>query len=147
MAKVGPPTHFCGPWTFFYCEKKQHVDLLLPEIWSKAVNKSMKRTKKISAALILNCAARDEKIVYKFGPRSKTSAHPCNRALRNEMQLWLFYWLLELDEIESKVEHVSVLWFVFFPFKLWRWIQYAFYRSWPVFSPFWQLNLLSNICS
>jgi len=44
--KCGPPTYFCGPWTFFCYEKKQHVDLLLPEIWSKAVNKSIKRTKK-----------------------------------------------------------------------------------------------------
>jgi len=43
--KCGPPTYFCGPWTFFCYEKKQHIDLLLSEIWSKAVNKSIKRTK------------------------------------------------------------------------------------------------------
>ena len=44
--KCGPPTNFCGPWTFFCYEKKQHVDLLLPESWSKAVNKSITKTKK-----------------------------------------------------------------------------------------------------
>jgi len=81
--KCGPPTYFCGPWTFLCYEKKQHIDLLLPKIWSKAVNKSIKRTKFF--LLHRNCNFHDHffewcgprwKIVFKFGSRSKKSGHP-----------------------------------------------------------------------
>ncbi len=68
MAKVRPSDLFFGPWTFFCYEKKQHIDPLLSEIWSKAVNKSIKRTKKFCfeelvtlSSLISNSAARNEK--------------------------------------------------------------------------------------
>jgi len=54
----------------FSAMRKSNIDLLLPEIWSKTVNKSIKRTKKISApqksnfnlsSLISNSEAHDEK--------------------------------------------------------------------------------------
>jgi len=81
--KCGPPTYFCGPWAFFWFEKKQHIDLLLSEIWSKAVNKSIIKTKfflhRSNCNFIITYFQYYGpwwKIVFKFGPRSKKSGHP-----------------------------------------------------------------------
>jgi hypothetical protein len=58
MTKVRPSNLFLRPWAFFCYEKKHHY--LLPEIWSKAINKSIKRIKSFfSAELILNGAAHN----------------------------------------------------------------------------------------
>ncbi len=73
MAKVRPLDLFCY-------EKKQHIDLLLPEIWSKAVNKRTKffmlpRNCNFIITYFEWCGPR-WKTVFKFGPRSKKSDHP-----------------------------------------------------------------------
>jgi len=60
MAKCDPPTYFCGPSTFFCYEKKQQIDILLPEIWSKAVNKSIKKPN-FSYCAYFEGSAQDEK--------------------------------------------------------------------------------------
>jgi len=45
MAKVRPSDAFLQALDFLCYKKKQHTDLQLTEIWSKAVNKSTKMTK------------------------------------------------------------------------------------------------------
>jgi len=65
--------------------RKSNLDLLLPEIWHKTVNKSIKKDNKKIPALqkfyinhhLFSIARPVMKNNFKFGPRSKKSGHPC----------------------------------------------------------------------
>ena len=75
--KCGPPTYFCGPWTFLVIWKNKNLVKNCTYFFSISIKRTNKFCYSVIETNFKKCGPR-WKYIFLFGPRSKKSGHPCS---------------------------------------------------------------------